>query len=349
MASEHVFTEVNSGEEQSEQDAVDAAVRTCPACDTRVIADDLEWYCPDCGLVTKVDALSREPSPSVHGPSRRSGPLEWALEPTSLFRVDNGLGTRLDLGTDGRGNPLSTERRKELGRQRKYHRRLAKRKRRLGDALRDVENISTNADLPRWVAGDAARMLRLAFDERLAGGRMAWESLAAGAVLLAASASPFEREVEAVVHYAKTSEERACAAARKIRTECGVVEKVPPARDCVLDDVFTNLDDVLRLQTILTYRRIGALLLEVADTEPVGPGTSRATVAGAAAYVADRLTDGKSLTQAQVVDATDPVCTTSKHRIKRYACELHDAYRERYGMVAPMTVLARRASEGLGQ
>ena len=318
----------------------------CPACASRIVADDLETYCRECGLVVERDELDRVPSPSTHGPDRESGPQEWAVEPTNTFRVDNGLGGVMILGGDGKGNPLSEDRRSRLRRMKKFHQRMEDRERRLADALRDVENISTNADLPRWVGANAARYMRLADEEWLAGGRMAWESLACGAVLLATKEAGLGRDLEAITHYAKTSHERACAAARKIRTKCGLVEQVPPVRPGIVDDVLAGLDDQLNTDTVLEYARIGRLLMNIADDEPIGPGTPRLTVAASAVYAADRLTDGKSVTQAEVVAAGSRIVDTSTSKLSRYSQELHDAYRERHGQVAPGTVLDRATDGG---
>lgn len=313
----------------------------CPACDSRVVADDVETYCRDCGLVVQRDELDRAPSPLAHGPDREGGPQEWALEPNTEFRVNKGLGGVMILGGDGKSNPLSEERRSRLRRMKKFHQRMDDRERRLADALRDVENISTNADLPQWVGEDAARLMRQADAERLAGGHMAWESLACGAVLLATKEAGIDRDPAAITHYAKTSHERACAAARKIRTECGLVDQLAPLRPGIVDDVLAGLDDELCTDTVLEYARIARLLMDIADTEPIGPGTPRVTMAATAVYVADRLTDGKALTQAAVVDAGSRIVETSEHKIGRYSRRVHDAYRERHGQVAPETVLER--------
>ena len=47
-------------------------------------------------------------------------------------------------------------------------------------------------------------------------------------------------------------------------------------------------------------------------------------MAGAAVYAADRLTDGKSVTQAEVVEATSTVVPTSHYQIKDYSLRIHD-------------------------
>lgn len=334
-------------QDTDQRTAATTANTECPACDSRVVADDLETYCRECGLVVERDELDRAPSPRAHGPDCASGPQEWAVEPTNRFRVDNGLGGVMILGGDGRGNPLSDDRRRRLRRMKTFHQRMEDRERRLADALRDVENISTNADLPRWVGEDAARYMRMADEEWLAGGRMAWESLAAGAVLLTTREAGLGRELDAITHYAKTSHERACAAARKIRTECGLVDQVAPVRPGVVDDVLAGLADELCTETVLEYARIGRMLMRIADAEPIGPGTPRVTIAAAAVYVADRLTDGKALTQADVVAAGSRIVETTEHKIGRYSRALHDAYRERHGQVAPETVLDRTRDGGV--
>ncbi|WP_160140691.1 hypothetical protein [Haloarcula mannanilytica] len=63
----------------------------------------------------------------------------------------------------------------------------------MNEGFRDIGRLGANLELPEHVTTDAARYLEAAKDERLPGGRMAWESLAAGAVLLAGRASGVER------------------------------------------------------------------------------------------------------------------------------------------------------------
>ncbi|WP_458207706.1 hypothetical protein [Haladaptatus sp. NG-SE-30] len=89
----------------------------------------------------------------------------------------------------------------------------------------------------------------------------------------------------------------------------------------------------------MAFARLGEHLLEVADTVPVGPGTSRVAIAGAAVYAADRITDGKTVTQAQVAEAVSGMCPPSKSVIARYSQALYDAYEERHGRAEPHIVL----------
>jgi transcription initiation factor TFIIB len=62
-------------------------------------------------------------------------------------------------------------------------------------------------------------------------------------------------------------------------------------------------------------------------------------VAGAAVYAADRLTDGKAVTQADVVRAVEATVPTSRWKISNYSRELHDASERRHQPTAAVAGL----------
>jgi hypothetical protein len=86
----------------------------------------------------------------------------------------------------------------------------------------------------------------------------------------------------------------------------------------------------VELDACLELRRISEFLLEFADEACIGPGTPRVAVA-AAVYAADRLTDGKAVTQAAMAVAASEIVPTSKRVIAGYSREAYDAYTARYG------------------
>lgn len=170
---------------------------------------------------------------------------------------------------------------------------------------------------------------------------MAWEALAGGAVLLAARGSRIERdEVDVdVATYTKAPHERVCAAARKIRCELGV-DSVPVTRPNAVMTVVDALDDdAIQGSAAVRTWQLAQHLMHLGDQGPVGPGTSRLTIAAAALYGADRSTPQKHLTQSQVAEATSTVVPTSTNRISRYDCELVDAYEARHGTKDPGVIL----------
>ncbi|WP_170864964.1 transcription initiation factor IIB [Halogranum amylolyticum] len=306
------------------------------------MTDGHESFCRNCGLVVTAEHVDHQPTRSVHGPRSASGPEEWSCEPVTNMRIDKGLHTTFFLGSDGHGRTLTSKQRSKYGRLKQRHKRFqveSDRAIRLNEGYRDIESIGGNLGLPRHVVGTAGRYLKQAAEERLPGGHMSWEALAGGAVLIAANEAGFPRSISDVVQYAKASHERVSAAARKLRCDLGL--DVAPVRVGVVDDVLAALDDVLNVQTCLKLRRIAERLLEMADTKRVGSGTTRLTMAAAAVYAADRLTDGKALTQAQVAAAGSTVVDTTKNRIAAYSQELHDVFVAQLGSDDPMQLLER--------
>jgi transcription initiation factor TFIIB len=207
---------------------------------------------------------------------------------------------------------------------------------RLNEALRDVELIGGSLGLPEHVVKTAARHLRRAVDAALPGGRMAWEALAGGAVLLAARASSVDRDAIdiAVATHTKAPHERVFAAARKLRCDGGI--EAPVVRPDAVMAVADALDDdaIPEVRAGRTWQ-LATHLLGLADQVPVGPGTSRLSVAAAAVYAADRLLSGKHLTQEQVATAASTILPTSIHRIARYSRELVGAYEAEHGTNDP--------------
>ena len=115
-------------DESSENEAVDVRNvdwrASCPECEGRVISEDVEAVCADCGLVVSIDALERSPGLKAHAPTGSERDGEWAVEPTKELRVDKGLHTTFFLSTDGKGNTLSPERKDKIGRLRRRHKRF---------------------------------------------------------------------------------------------------------------------------------------------------------------------------------------------------------------------------------
>ena len=299
---------------------------TCPECDARVQQRGHESVCSACGLVIAVETLDRTPTLKAHAPDNTDRDGEWACEPTNNLRVDKGLHTTFFLSSDAKGNTLTPAKKDKMERLRRRHKRFTmhdRRDQRLNEGMRDIGMLGANLQLPEHIQTDASHFLKAAKAERLPGGRMAWEALAGGSVLLAARKAGIEREPEDVATYAKSSLDRVCAAARKIRMQTDV--EAPPVRDRAVDQVVAALDETVDVQEAIELVRVGERLIAIADSEAIGPGTHRAAVAGASVYAADRLTDGKSITQADVVEAASTIVPTSLHQVRSYSREIHDA------------------------
>ena len=337
MSSSYAIGQEVSDAQTREQSGVEQRTDGCDECGGQLVREQIETVCEACGLVIEEDAVARTVSPGVHKQGEiGDGPVEWSLETTTSLRVDSGLHTTFFLGSDGYGKSLTTAQKDKFGRLRRRHKRFqmeSDRAIRLNEGLRDIQMIVGNLGLPGYVASDAAALLKQASKERLPGGHMAWEALAAGAVYVATMQAGLRRTTEEVAVHAKTSHERLCAAARKLRCELGLVDEVPPTQEWAVDAVVERLGETqdVTLQRCLALRRLGEFLLELADEACLGSGTPRVTMAAAAVYAADRLTDGKTVTQAAVAAAASGVVTTSKWTVSTYSCVIVDAYEARYG------------------
>lgn len=66
------------------------------------------------------------------------------------------------------------------------------------------------------------------------------------------------------------------------------VRGAPVVRDWAVDRVVALFETGIDMETGIELVRVSERLLEVADTVPLGPGTARMTVAGAAVYKQSR-------------------------------------------------------------
>jgi len=335
MTTSHSFAESVSGgsrqKQQASEDGEDDQVRTCPerACDGRLVAAAHETYCERCGVVVEDVDLHTGPT-SAGRKQTDDGTTQWAREPTTPFRVDGGLRTKIGRNTDARGNWLTDEQERRLNRLRTQHRRLKDRNDRLTEALRDVNGIGVNLRLPRHVRADAARLVRAAKRHRLPGGRLAWEALAGGAVLLAArdrlTGDRLPRPDD-VATYTKAPLERTCAAARKLRVGLGRLD-LPPVRRRAVDAVLAETGSAFGPQALLDVATLGRALLGLADHERLGSGTSRVTMAASAVDRATLLLGERPVNRQALVDAASRVVQTSDSRLSRYSVEIADALAE---------------------
>jgi transcription initiation factor TFIIB len=129
------------------------------------------------------------------------------------------------------------------------------------------------------------------------------------------------QSIEMIIRESRTSLERGCAGARKIRLGLDLVESCPPGRQDAVQTVLDALRDELAGEDLCSIGEHAARLIRLADERRIGPGTTRLTVASAAVYVAAKAA-GLRLTQSVVVTAVSPIVETTTGRVSRYGCEL---------------------------
>jgi len=328
-------TTARAGGETNRQATTDDP-RQCPdQCGGRVVRRRHEAFCDGCGMVVDDVRLDTGPT-SVGRKHLRGGRVEWAREPTTAFRVDGGLRTKIGRNTDGKGNWLTNAQERRLRRLRRQHRRLRDRNDRLTEALRDVDGIGANLGIPEYVRVEAARLVRVAKARRMPCGRLSWEALAGGAVLLAArnrltpARVPTPKEV---ARYTKATLERTCAAARKLRVAGGRCD-LQPGRPQAIDVVLEQAGGGFGPRDLLEVARLSEWLLDLADERTIGPGTSRLTMATVAVDRATLELGVRPFSRAELVHGTKRLIDTSESRVSGYSVELKDALESQGGRSA---------------
>jgi transcription initiation factor TFIIB len=324
-----------------------SALTCCPECEGRVVAARYDSYCERCGLVVSESHIDHGPTLGDVGKGQNRGGMP-RVETASPYHADP-MGSTFSFSYfDGKGNSLS-------GSQLRRVRRLEKRLRWEGDsadrfrtdALMDIKTMGRSAGLPEFVRERATKLFRDALEAGLAGGRMSYESLAAGALIVAAREAGCPHSVDVITPWARTPEERGCAGARKVRIGLGLTDSCPPVRPGAVDAVLEALNEQTDGRggrfgnSYFEVQQVASHLMELADERSVGPGTPRLTVAAAAVYAATKLVGGVRLTQSELAEAVSPIVETTPGRVSRYNRELLAAYIERHGTDDPAVVLER--------
>jgi transcription initiation factor TFIIB len=190
-------THSSSNEATAERD-------TCPDCESNLIQEDGDRYCPDCGFV--------DDSPDIdHGPewrafnstereqkSRVGSPLTETLH-------DRGLSTKIGWdSTDAYGNPLSNDKRRRLARLRE-HDTWAKsdnKDRGLKAGFTEIKRMSSALGLADSTTEIASRLYRKASNDGFLPGRSV-EAVASASLLIAARMSNTPRSYSDVAHVSR--------------------------------------------------------------------------------------------------------------------------------------------------
>ena len=295
----------------------------CPECDDRLVTVRHETYCDACGVLVSDRPLDRGPTLADLG-AGADRDSQASIERHSPYFIDKRGSTFSFSYFDAKGNALSS---RQLALVRRMERRQCwerdSREELLTDALHDIRTMGATAGLPRFVCERATQLFRQAFEAGLPGGRMSYESLSAGAAVVAAREAGCPQSIEMIIRDSRTSLERGCAGARKIRLGLDLVESCPPGRQYAVQTVLDALRDELTGEDLCSIGEHAARLIRLADERRIGSGTARLTVAAAAVYVAAKGA-GACLTQNEVAGAVSPTVETTTGRISRYGCELRD-------------------------
>jgi transcription initiation factor TFIIB len=290
--------------------------RTCPECGGDVHPADQESICDECGLVVDEDVLDRgEDWGHFDDPTetRRGGPA------LTESRHDRGLSTEIDFrDRDANGNQVSSRKRSQLRRLRKWHKRSrfdSKRERNLAEAFGEIDRMATALGMSRDRREQACRLYRSAHEENLILGRCI-ESIAAASLYAVARIHELPVSLSDIGDVARVDRSRVATNYRLLNRELSLPSPPPNPADRVpaLASELDCPDQVRRLA-----ERIAAGYDDVYPAASVAP----AGVAAGAVYAASQR-EGYGRTQEEVADVTNVTVMTIRHRYH----ELEDVLEE---------------------
>jgi len=176
----------------------------CPECDGRLITDDGETRCDECGLVVEACRVDRRRPRTFDDDDtdrRRTG------APVTEARHDRGLSTEIGYTTDGKGNQLSGRKRRQLSRLRREHTRAkwrSKAERNLAHGCTEIARMVGALDLDHSDREQASKLFRQAQDQNCLSGRSI-EGFAAAAIYAVCRCTDTTRTLGAVASVAQCS------------------------------------------------------------------------------------------------------------------------------------------------
>ena len=283
---------------------------SCPECGGPLIRDENhgETVCEDCGLVLDDEVLD-------HGPEWRAFCAKERDEksrvgaPTTPLKHDKGLSTTIGWrDTDVYGNTISARKRARLRRLRRWDERFRTkdaRERNLKQAFGEISRMASALGIAEPIRETAGILYRRAVEENLLPGRSI-EAVATASLYAAARQHHAPRTLVECTTVSRVEKIRIQRAYRYLSTELDL--RIKPADPLQYVRQFASALDVSEEE-----ERLARELLEVAETQNVYSGKSRAGLAAAALYAAAQLMDD-DLTQATVSEVAHVSHVTIRDR-----------------------------------
>ncbi|ARS91214.1 transcription initiation factor IIB [Natrarchaeobaculum aegyptiacum] len=164
-------------ESTASETSTETGVRTCPECDSQALvrsSDGSEVSCEDCGLILEEETIDRGPEWRAFTAAERDSKSRVGA-PTTQTMHDKGLTTTIDWkNKDAYGRSLSSEKRSQMNRLRKWQERIRTKdagERNLQLALSETDRMASALGVPRSVREVASVLYRRALEDDLIRGR----------------------------------------------------------------------------------------------------------------------------------------------------------------------------------
>ncbi len=286
--------------------------RKCPNCGSnRIIYDPErgEIICAVCGLVLTEQVYDLGPEWRAFTPEERAK-RSRAGAPSDRI-TSQSLVTSIDTsGKDSAGRMLDIRKRLEVMRWKKWQMRARMQtslERNLAQAVNELERISSQLGLPRFVEEQALEIYRRALERGLVRGRSI-ESIMAAAIYAACRMHKVPRTLDEIAKFTKASRKDVARCYRLLLKELGL--KVPLADPAIF---VPRIVDQLGLSGKVLVKAIE--IIKKAKEKGLTAGKDPAGLAAAAVYIA-ALLSGEVRTQKEVAQAAQVTEVTVRNRYK---------------------------------
>jgi len=299
--------EAHSGQEATKQ----RGEQTCPECESSALtrsADESEISCAECGLVLEEEAIDRGPEWRAFNAAERDTKSRVGA-PTTQTMHDKGLTTTIGWrNKDAAGRSLSSEKRLQLSRMRKWQERIRTKdagERNLQLALSETDRMASALGVPRSVREVASVLYRRALDEDLIRGRSI-EGVATSTLYAACRMEGIPRSLDEISAVSRVERMEIARTYRYIAQELSLeMEPVDPKK--YVPRFCSELEVSEEVQAKATE------IIETTAEKGLLSGKSPTGYAGAAIYASSLLCNEKR-TQKAVADVAHVTEVTIRNR-----------------------------------
>src|SRR6056297_1187110 len=296
---------------EEEEKGEDQEVRNCPECNSDNLvssADGGEIVCDDCGLVIDESNIDRGPEWRAFNHSERQSKSRVGA-PTTKTMHDKGLTTTIDWqNKDAYGRSLSSEKRSQMHRLRKWQERIRTKdagERNLQFALSEIDRMSSALGVPRSVREVASVIYRRALSEDLIRGRSI-EGVATACLYAACRQEGIPRSLEEVTAVSRVEQKEIGRTYRYVSKELGL--KMEPVDPKEYVPRFCS-----ELEVSEEVKMKANEIIDVTAEQGLLSGKSPTGFAAAAIYAASLLCNEKK-TQREVADVAQVTEVTIRNR-----------------------------------
>lgn len=306
------FTRQRKHESETEQQAQKPeGERVCAECDSgRLVtsSDQGELVCNNCGLIVEGTNIDRGPEWRAFDHSERQSKSRVGA-PTTQTMHDKGLTTTIDWkNKDAYGHSLSSEKRSQMHRLRKWQNRIRTKdagERNLQFALSEIDRMASALGVPRSVREIACVIYRRALTEDLIRGRSI-EGVATSCLYAACRKEGIPRSLEEVAEVSRVDRKEIGRTYRYISQSLGLEMSPVDPREYV--PRFCSALDLSKEVQAKTNE-----IIKVTTEQGLLSGKSPTGYAAAAIYAASLLCNEKK-TQREVADVAQVTEVTIRNR-----------------------------------